>query len=140
MSGQIYNLTARCRPVSVRFCRSIPGRPTSLYSTLLVELSPNTFRGSVATLQLPRGRLAGCCYWHLRFAVYSNGVNSSRRSSSWQWDGICASRFRTATSRSYCSNSSVGNMAPPLPLGLRGGSSECNASREKRFPQFKDKF
>src|SRR5580704_17135530 len=49
--------------------------------------------GSVATLQLPRGSLAGCSSWRLRFAVHSNGVNSSRRSSSWQWDGICASRF-----------------------------------------------
>jgi NAD(P)-dependent dehydrogenase (short-subunit alcohol dehydrogenase family) len=46
--------------------------------------------GSVATLQSPRGRLAGCSSWRLRFAVYSNGVNSSRRTSSWQWDGICA--------------------------------------------------
>ena len=55
--------------------------------------------GSVATLQLPRVRLAGCSSWRLRFAVYSNGVNSSRRSSSWQWDGICAFPFRTATSR-----------------------------------------
>ena len=49
--------------------------------------------GSVATLQLPRGSLAGCSSWRLRFAVYSNGVNSTRRSSSWQWDGICASGF-----------------------------------------------
>ena len=40
--------------------------------------------GSVATLQSPRSRLAGCSSWRLRFAVYSNGVNSSRRSSSWQ--------------------------------------------------------
>src|SRR5580704_4673065 len=38
--------------------------------------------GSVATLQLPRGSLAGCSSWRLRFAVYSNGVNSTRRSSS----------------------------------------------------------
>ena len=49
--------------------------------------------GSVATLQLPRGSLAGCSSWRLRFAVYSNGVNSTRRSSSWQWDGLCASGF-----------------------------------------------
>ena len=48
---------------------------------------------SVAALQLPRGSLAGCSSWRLRFAVYSNGVNSTRRSSSWQWDGICASGF-----------------------------------------------
>ena len=51
---------------------------------VLANLIPG---GSVATLQLPRGRLAGCSSWRLRFAVYSNGVNSSRRSSSWQWDG-----------------------------------------------------
>ena len=33
--------------------------------------------GSVATLQLPRGSLAGCSSWRLRFALYSNGVNST---------------------------------------------------------------
>src|SRR6201984_1024028 len=45
---------------------------------------------SVATLQSPRGRLAGCSSWPLRFAVYSSGGNSSRKSSSWRWVGICA--------------------------------------------------
>jgi hypothetical protein len=35
--------------------------------------------GSVATLQLPRDRLAGCFSWPLRFAVYLNGVNLNRR-------------------------------------------------------------
>ena len=32
--------------------------------------------GSVATLQLPRGSLAGCSSWRPRFALYSNAVNS----------------------------------------------------------------
>jgi hypothetical protein len=45
---------------------------------------------SVATLQSPRDRLAGCSSWPLRFAVYSSGGNSSRKSSSWRWVGICA--------------------------------------------------
>src|SRR6201993_4327071 len=35
--------------------------------------------GSVATLQSPRGRLAGCSSWPPRFAVYSSGGNSSRK-------------------------------------------------------------
>src|SRR4029077_20902959 len=85
----------------------------------LIEHRCRLFIGSVATLQLPRGRLAGCSSWRLRFAVYSNGVNSSRRSSSWQWDGICASRFRTATSRSYWP--SVGSRWITSPSGV--GSS-----------------
>src|SRR6202011_5757472 len=63
-------------------------------------------KGSVATLQVARDRLAGCSSWPLRFAVYSSGGNLSRRSSFWQWDGTCASLFRTATSRS-CSPSGV---------------------------------
>jgi hypothetical protein len=32
-------------------------------------------KGSVATLQVPRDRLAGCSSWHLRFVVYSSGDN-----------------------------------------------------------------
>ena len=40
-----------------------------------------SFRGSVATLQVARDRLAGCSSWPLRFAVYSSGGNLSRRSS-----------------------------------------------------------
>jgi hypothetical protein len=35
--------------------------------------------GSVATLQVPRDRLAGCSSWHLRFVVYSSGGNLNRR-------------------------------------------------------------
>jgi len=35
--------------------------------------------GSVATLQSPRGRLAGCSSWPLRFAVYSSGGNLNRK-------------------------------------------------------------
>src|SRR5271166_3398836 len=42
------------------------------------------FVGSVANLQSRRDRLAGCSFWTLRFAVYSNGVNLSRRSSCWR--------------------------------------------------------
>ena len=48
-----------------------------------VECGSSSHFGSVATLQVTRDRLAGCSSWPLRFAVYSNGVNSSRRSSSW---------------------------------------------------------
>jgi hypothetical protein len=84
--------------------------------------------GSVATLQLPRGRFAGCSSWRLRFAVYSNGVNSSRRSSSWQWDGICDSRFRTATSRSYWP--SVGSRWITSPSGA--GTVEVQGHRAAR--------
>jgi hypothetical protein len=62
--------------------------------------------GSVATLQSPGDRLAGCSSWHLRFAVYSSGGNLSRRSSCWRWDGTCAFPCRTATSKS-CSPSGV---------------------------------
>ena len=35
--------------------------------------------GSVATLQVPRDRLAGCSSRSLRFADYSSGANLSRR-------------------------------------------------------------
>src|SRR5260221_1707062 len=56
--------------------------------------------GSVATLQSPGDRLAGCSSWHLRFAVYSSGGNLSRRSSCWRWDGTCAFPCRTATAKS----------------------------------------
>jgi hypothetical protein len=35
--------------------------------------------GSVATLHSPRGRLAGCASWHLRFVTYSSGGNLNRR-------------------------------------------------------------
>src|SRR5450631_2097408 len=48
------------------------------------------YDGSVATLQVARDRLAGCSSWPLRFAVYSDGGNLSRRSSCWQWGGTCA--------------------------------------------------
>ena len=44
--------------------------------------------GSVATLQVPRDRLAGCFSWPLRFAVYSSGANLNRRSSCLQSAGI----------------------------------------------------
>src|SRR4029077_15289975 len=63
-------------------------------------------KGSVATLQSRRDRLARCSFWTLRFAVYSNGVNLSRRSFCWPWDGTCAFPSHTATSRS-CSPSGV---------------------------------
>src|SRR6202008_3239268 len=49
--------------------------------------------------QSPCDRLAGCSFWPLRFAVYSNGDNLNRRSSSWLWVGICVFHFRTATWR-----------------------------------------
>src|SRR5262245_8656424 len=42
----------------------------------------------VLQLQSPRDGLAGCSSWPLRFAVYSSGGNSSRKSSSWRWVGI----------------------------------------------------
>ena len=65
-----------------------------------VGLLQHFSKGSVATLQSPRGRLAGCSSWRLRFAVYSSGGNSNRRSSCWRWAGTCASLCPTATSRS----------------------------------------
>src|SRR6202030_3150340 len=57
--------------------------------------------GSRATLQACRDRLVGCSFWTLRFAACSSGASLDRRSFSWRSAGICASRFRTATSRSY---------------------------------------
>jgi hypothetical protein len=33
----------------------------------------NLKKGRVATLHSPRGRLAGCSSWHLRFVTYSSG-------------------------------------------------------------------
>ena len=39
------------------------------------RITLNCREGSVATLQSPRGRLAGCSSWHLRFVVYSSGDN-----------------------------------------------------------------
>src|SRR5207253_400396 len=57
--------------------------------------------GSVATLQSRRDRLARCSFWTLRFAVYSNGVSLSRRSSCWRSAGTCAFRSPIARSRSY---------------------------------------
>lgn len=47
-------------------------------------ITEEALAGSVATLQSRRDRLAGCSFWTLRFAVYSNGVNLSRRSSCWR--------------------------------------------------------
>src|ERR1700736_1573411 len=76
-------------------------------------------KGSVATLQVARDRLAGCSSWPLRFAVYSSGGNLSRRSSCWQWGGTCAFPFRTATSRS-CSPSGA---CAPITSPSGGGSS-----------------
>ena len=85
-----------------RPCRSSAALP--LFSGIGIAISPDVpsrlrgdpgscarsgRNGNVAILQSPRGRLAGFSSWSLRFAGYSNGVNSSRRSSSWQWDGIC---------------------------------------------------
>src|ERR1700730_3218197 len=69
-------------------------------------ISPDPLEGRVATLQSRRDRLARCSFWTLRFAVYSSGVNLSRKSSSWRWDGTCAFPSHTATSRS-CSPSGV---------------------------------
>jgi hypothetical protein len=37
------------------------------------QANGNSLRGSVATLQVARDRLAGCSSWPLRFAVYSSG-------------------------------------------------------------------
>jgi hypothetical protein len=62
---------------------------------------------------------AGCSSWLLRFAVYSNGGNLSRRSSCWQWGGTCAFPFRTATLRS-CSPSGA---CAPITSQSGGGSS-----------------
>src|SRR5215469_16289897 len=58
------------------------------------------FLGSVATLQSRRDRLAGCSFWTLRFAVYSNGVNLSRRSFYWRLAGTCAFHFPIVMLRS----------------------------------------
>src|SRR3984893_12819489 len=66
----------------------------------------HAFSESVATLQSPRDRLAGCSSWHLRFAVYSSGGNLSRRSFCWRLAGTCAFPSRTATSKS-CSPSGI---------------------------------
>ena len=76
-------------------------------------------RGSVATLQVARDRLAGCSSWPLRFAVYSSDGNLSRRSSCWQWGDTCAFPFRTAMSRS-CSPSGA---CAPITSPSGGGSS-----------------
>jgi hypothetical protein len=97
-----------------------------------------SIRGSVATLQACRDRLVGCSFWTLRFAVYSNGVNSSRRSSSWQWDGSCASRFRTATSRSYWPSADSRWITSPSGAGSSGTPRSwidacANGSRQQRL-------
>jgi hypothetical protein len=44
------------------------------YTFCMLDQLVTALHGSVATLQLPCGRLAGCSSWRLRFAVYSNGV------------------------------------------------------------------
>jgi len=56
--------------------------------------------GSVATLQVPRDRVAVCFTWPLRFADYSSGANLNRRSSCLRSAGTCASRFPTVTWKS----------------------------------------
>src|SRR3981189_1453335 len=53
---------------------------------------PDRRRGSVATLQELRGRLARCSSWPLRFVVYSSGANLNRRSSCLRLAGTCAFR------------------------------------------------
>jgi Succinylglutamate desuccinylase / Aspartoacylase family len=42
-------------------------------------LTGRTKKRSVAILQSPRGRLAGCSSWHLRLVVFSSGGNLNRR-------------------------------------------------------------
>ena len=54
------------------------------YQNALVMEEEGELVRSVATLQSRRDRLAECSFWTLRFAVYSNGVNLSRRSSCWR--------------------------------------------------------
>jgi hypothetical protein len=60
-----------------------------------------------------------CSSWPLRFAVYSSGGNLSQRSSCWQWGGICAFPFRTATSRSCLPSGACAPITSPS----GGGSS-----------------
>jgi hypothetical protein len=52
--------------------------PQAAYAFDLVGSDSGATR-SVATLQSGRDRLAGCSFWTLRFAVYSNGVSLSPR-------------------------------------------------------------
>ena len=78
----------------------------------------------------------GCSFWTLRFAACSSGASLNRRSFSWRSAGICASRFRTATSRSYWP--SVGSRWITSPSGagssgtLRSWIGACaNGSRQQ---------
>jgi hypothetical protein len=48
----------------------------------------------------PSQWLVGCSFWTLRFAACSSGANLNQTSFSWRSAGICAFRFRTATSKS----------------------------------------
>jgi len=63
------------------------------------------------------------------FAVYSNGVNSSSSSSSWQWDGICAYRFRTATSKSYWPSVDSRLITSPSGAAVRPGVGAVPAQK-----------
>src|SRR5580704_5989354 len=73
--------------------------------------------GSVATLQACRDRLVGCSFWTLRFAACSSGASLNRRSFSWRSAGICASRFRTATSRTFGRAWALGGSRYRLEMG-----------------------
>ena len=55
--------------------------PVHFYTAMLMMriLGKEGMEGSVATLQGPRDRLAGCFSWPLRFAAYSSGANLNRR-------------------------------------------------------------
>src|SRR5260221_2421190 len=92
-------------------------------------LAPSgAIQGSVATLQSPGDRLAGCSSWHLRFAVYSSGGNLSRRSSCWRWDGTFAFPWRTSASKSCAACVAVTPTTSRCGDGFNGMRPNCSGA------------
>ena len=98
-------------------------------AVLIQTVSCWSQQGSVATLQSPRDRLARCSSWPLRFAVYSSGVNFSRRSSCWQSAGTCDFHCLIVTWR----NSLPSAACTPITSRCGGGYQRCAPEMERRL-------